>query len=237
MIRNFTLGFMLLVFTPANCQQIREIIFLQNGSIIKGSIIEEDENFIKVETCCGSLFVFKRSEISNIEPARISDRAPIIRDKGFLSYYSTGILLGSSVNAKQAPLSILTEFDYRFIPYFAAGISAGYEALNESTIPLAVNLKALYPLATQTLFFGISGGYNFSVENPDNYIYEEHNGGGLFTIEAGIQIHLSNNNGFFIAAGYRYNELHYKVMDWWIDSVHRTIYFNRFSFRLGFVIF
>jgi hypothetical protein len=237
MNRFLLISCLLFVSFTLSGQQTFDIVFLKEGSIIKGRIIEENDNIVQIETCCGNVFVLKRSEVTSIQHAARSDKALFIKDKGVMGYYSTGILLGSSVNPKQAPLSILTEFNYRFCSYFSAGVSAGYEVLNESTIPLALNLKALYPFTRQTLFLGITGGRNFSVENPDEYIYEEHNGGVLFTVETGIQLTLSNNTAFFIAIGYRYNELHYKVRDWWLDSVERTIYFNRASIRLGFIIF
>ncbi len=255
MLRILSIATILFLCTEAIGQQAFDIVYLRNGSIIKGNIIENTLSGLKVETCCGSVFSFKPDEVlrierdqgeyphlyekgrkDNIENAdEISVIEPFHRS-GSMVTFSSGILLGSFWNNKQAILSTLVEYNYRFMPYFATGATVGYEVLNESTIPIAVNIKALYPVKRHELFIGFSCGYNCSVEKLDMYIYTHHSGGILLNAEAGARFQLSQNNSFFIAAGYRYNELHYKVNDWWLDTFKRTIYFNRFSFRIGFVL-
>jgi hypothetical protein len=42
------------------------------------------------------------------------------------------------------------EHNFRIDKYFAAGVTIGYEFLNESTIPVAANLKILFPLGNLT---------------------------------------------------------------------------------------
>ena len=241
------------LFSHSYGQQAYGIVYLKNGDVIKGNILQNNPNGIKVETCCGSIFSYSLEEIERIEKdtqkqqlnnhngGRASaDTIAQIKSSslktGNIVWFSSGILLGNFWNAKQAIQSTLIEYNYRFNRYMAAGMMIGYEVLSESTIPVAFNLKAMYPIKQHDFFIGFSGGYNFSVETPDPYLYEHHSGGELYNIETGIRLRLSQNNSFFIAAGYRYNELHYKVINWWIQDVHRTIYFNRFSLRIGIVI-
>ena len=241
------------LFSQSYGQQAYGIVYLKNGDVIKGNILQNNPNGIKVGTCCGSIFSYSLEEIDRIEKdtqkqqlnnhngdRALADTIARIKSTSLkrinMVWFSSGILLGNFWNAKQAIQSTLIEYNYRFNRYMAAGIMVGYEALNESTIPVAINLKAIYPLKNYDFFVGFSGGHNFSVEIPDPYLYEHHSGGELYSIEAGIRLRLSQNNSFFIAAGYRYNELHYKVINWWIQDVRRTIYFNRFSLRIGIVI-
>ena len=244
----------LFFFTETYCQHAFGIVYLKNGSIIKGNIIGNTENGINIETYCGNIFHYQPDEIIRIEKDDEKHRfiyrsqyktstkpdtteQKMLFEKGSMISFSSGILLGNYWNARQAPYSSLIEYNYRFIPYFAAGAVGGYEFLNESTIPLGINLKIMYPTKRVNIYTGFSAGYNFSVENPDEWEYQNHSGGVLINVEGGIHVKLSSNNAFFIAAGYRYNELHYKVYDWWQDTIKRVIYFNRFSLRMGIVLF
>lgn len=254
MLRYLLLPVLLFIFPEIYSQQAFGIVYLKNGSIIKGNIIDNSQNGVKVELYGGSIFYFQHAEIIKIEkdlenkkffsrnPVWISGKPDSTEQKipfkkGSMISFSSGILLGNYWNAKQAPYSNLIEYNYRFNPYFAAGVLGGYEFLNESTIPVGINLKAMCPVGRTNLYAGFSTGYSFSVENPDEYTYQNHSGGYMMNTEGGIQFKLSSGNAFFIAAGYRYNELRYKVYDWWMETKERVIYFNRFSLRMGFVLF
>jgi hypothetical protein len=58
-------------FMYAVAQQKIDIVYLQNGSVIKGNIVEQNEKALKIETCCGSIFSFQHSEIAKIEAEEI----------------------------------------------------------------------------------------------------------------------------------------------------------------------
>jgi hypothetical protein len=230
----------LLCFVAANGQETVDVLFLQNGSIIKGKIIENNEAVVKIETCCGSIFVYQKAEIIKIEQEKDSYPSEKTKERGYFNYSSMGMLLGSTANEKQAQLSILSEHNYKINNNFAIGVTTGFELLRETTVPLAANMKVICPLNKQDLYIGITGGYNFSVENPEPGYISSYTGGVLFNIEFGSIVPLSQNSAFFIALGYRYNELHYKLVQWywdWQDEVDRTYQFNRISIRLGIVMY
>lgn len=63
----FTLALIVLGNICANAQSLQEVVYLKNGSIIRGTIIEQEPNeSLKVQTADGSVFVFKMDEISKI---------------------------------------------------------------------------------------------------------------------------------------------------------------------------
>jgi hypothetical protein len=237
MFRIQILVLLILISIGSFGQKANDVLYLSNGSIIKGKIVGKNDSTVLIETCCGSIFAYDYKEIINVGQEEKEKQFKAVEEKGYLNFSSIGILLGSTSNAKQAPLSLLTEHNYRIHKYIAAGAVSGYELLNESTIPLAANFKLMLPLNSSTLFIGISGGYSFSVENPEPGYYSSYTGGGLFNIELGTVMPLSQNSAFFIAVGYRYNTLHYKYNYWWAETVNRTYYYNRISIRIGLAMY
>ena len=57
----------LLLFSFLLCEEYRDVVYLKNGSIIKGTIIEQIPNeSLKIKTLDGSIFVYEMDEISKI---------------------------------------------------------------------------------------------------------------------------------------------------------------------------
>ena len=65
-MKHFFLVLMLTIFSLGLTAQesYQDVVYLKNGSIIKGTIIEQVPNeSIKIQTADGSIFVYKMSEI------------------------------------------------------------------------------------------------------------------------------------------------------------------------------
>ncbi len=59
----------------------RDVVFLKNGSIIKGQIVEIiPDSLVKIETADGSMFVFKMSEVEKITKENIAPAVPASED-------------------------------------------------------------------------------------------------------------------------------------------------------------
>lgn len=62
-----TLSVFLASVSSLNAQSLQEVVYLKNGSVIRGTIIEQIPNeSLKVQTADGSVFVYKVSEVSKI---------------------------------------------------------------------------------------------------------------------------------------------------------------------------
>ncbi len=220
-------------------QQETDVIYLNNQSIIKGKIIEQAGETVKIETCCGSIFAYSTEEILKIT-TEATPKPDKMKQKGYLNYTSTGLLIGSSENNKAAPFSFLMEHNYRFNEYLSAGCVFGIELLDEATAPLGGNIKLMKNLSeSSSLFLGSSAGYSISLEKPvmNNYEVLETNGGPFFNAELGLILPSGKNTGFFVAVGYRYSTLSYLRDDWWLEEVERKVYYNRLSVRIGITLF
>lgn len=64
-LRNlFAFTFFILLSQICNAQQKRDVVYLKNGSIIRGTILEMTPNqSVKIETTDGSIFIYKMDEI------------------------------------------------------------------------------------------------------------------------------------------------------------------------------
>jgi hypothetical protein len=222
-------------------QKTQDVVYLNNGSTIRGKIIENNNNQLKIESCCKNVFVFNQSEIQNVTEEPVTTEYPI-KEFGYFNFTSIGTVFGSALNEKPAPFSLLMEHNFRTCKYFAFGAFSGLEMLNEMTAPVGGNIKLMLPtIKGNTYYLGISGGYSISLEKPKSidYYYEisDAYGGTMFNSEIGAIFPMKQNLGLFIAAGYRYNELHYKRPDWFLTSIDRAMYFNRISLKIGLAFY
>lgn len=212
-----------------------DVIYLNNGSVIKGKIVEQTNDKIKIETCCGSIFAFDMADV--LQTNQEEDKSQkTLKENGYINLTSMGVLIGTGSNEKEAPLSILMEHNYRMNKYLAYGLLTGLETINETVLPAAINVKGMLPLSRGgAAYIGCSGGYSISLENPPgSYGIKKSTGGFLFSSEIGFIAPAAGNGSFFMAIGYRYNRLNYEREDWYsTDLVYRRYIYNRLSIRLG----
>jgi hypothetical protein len=229
----------ILVFVASisiKAQENVNVLVLKNGSIIKGKILENNTDSIKIQTL-GNLLVFSQNEVISNDQKTTYKSGKSYKQKRYFNLTTIGILLGSTVNEKVAPVSVLMEHDFGVYKYLTVGSVFGFEMLNETVCPIAANIKLRIPVHANDLFFGVSGGYSISTEKPDVYGVKKGTGGYMFNAEVGYLVAISGNTGVYFAIGYRYNELNYKMEDWWWDGADRKMFFDRISFRTGISLF
>jgi len=229
----------LLISLTLSGQQLSDAVYLKDGSILKGTIIENTDSVLKIQISGGSIFAFTSNQIEKISVFNGSKRRPVGKPFSYLGFVSAGWLIGSSKNEKESPVSILTEQNIRIYQNFSMGLLTGIEILNESVLPIGINTKGLLTLKNgDVLFLGVSGGYLYSLEkpyDPQNQVLD-HSGGSFVNVEMGVVFPSGGNANFFMAMGYRYAELHYKYSDWYFSQVDQDMYFKRFSVRMGVLI-
>ena len=81
-----TVVFLLSFFIVNSQNQSRDVLFLKNGSIIKGSIIEMNPTTgIKIKTADGSLFVYKMDDILKTEKEEVSEKQETLQKSSSVS--------------------------------------------------------------------------------------------------------------------------------------------------------
>ncbi len=150
----------LFVTTIAQAQQLQEVVYLKNGSIIRGIIIEQVPNVsLKIQTADGSVFAYPMDEVEKItkEQAIVSSNSEnrsfssTVKSYGLKSGYRGFIDLGYSVGVGdwgEGRIEFSTSHGYQIIPYLFVGLGVGVEYYHESEvweIPIFVHLRGSLP--------------------------------------------------------------------------------------------
>ena len=71
-----------LIFTPLSlsAQKNRDVLYLKNGSIIYGKLVEVNDSVYKIQTSDGSLFIYKSPEVEKITIASQS-KSPLSKEQ------------------------------------------------------------------------------------------------------------------------------------------------------------
>ncbi len=219
-------------------------VFLKNGEIVKGKILEHDGALgVKVENDCG-VWLFNPSEFDStgyrhFKKISISQQ---IKNKGYynLSYF------GANFGSEDVPIPVIASINgYHHNPQFFTGVGLGYEYYDFGVMPLFADIRYFVFDERVSPFLSFQTGYGFAVENiktnswrwSSGYINETF-GGFLLGTSAGINFRVSEHGSFNFSLGYRYQKLSYSEQNFdGARPYHRRVYtiYNRVSFTLGFL--
>jgi len=227
----------MVLFSASEAQQTQDVLYLHNGSIIRGTIIQTNDTIVKILTVGDNIFAYSPDQISSIAKEPFPGKDLSIKESGYFSFISAGFLLGSMSNDKPAAFSIMMEHVYKYREKYVVGFILGFGQLKENVLPMGVTFKYMLPVNKSNLIFGLSGAYSYPVEKPDDENIVKVRGGLMFNSEIGMVFPVAESAAFFVAVGYQYNGLNYEIEDYWLSDYKRRIKYNRFSFRTGISIF
>lgn len=212
MKKNIILLFLLLLAINVCAQKTQEVVYLHNGSIIKGEILEQvPDDHIKIKMADGSVMVYQMSEVEKITKEEAQNTVKTNGHRGLDFNIDAGYHLatkggGGSVSAELG-------VGKRFTKNFYWGISSGVfipTGGGDISIPIASDFKVYFPLNSSSLTPGgiIRAGYVFNtaddvtvgtgkykttVEIPDNIMIQ---------IMPTLEIPLSKKVDFNVGLGY-----------------------------------
>ena len=171
----------------ANAQNLTDVVYLKNGSIIKGIIVEQIPNeSLKIETRDGNIFVYKISEIEKLTRETINNKATNRRNsdyvqskfnkpQGYIGILEIGGGLGvGNWAADRISLNIIN--GYRFMPQFAIGLGVGletcmykvpdwgYEKCTDAIIPVFLHLRSDFIDGKVSPYAALNIGYNMLLD-------------------------------------------------------------------------
>lgn len=129
----------------------KETVYLKNGSIISGTILEETPGeSLKIRTGDGNVFVYPMDDIERI--VRVAQSEPDgscnIRHRKLDFSVATGVNIATKGGGTSIPVELT--LSKRFSPYFSAGIGAGVQMSTDDfgspIIPITANLRGFMPL-------------------------------------------------------------------------------------------
>jgi hypothetical protein len=200
----FIIAFLQAVFCAYAQQSSQDVLYLKNGSIIRGTIIEQVPNkSLKIQTADGSVFVYSIEEVEKITKevattnstettksfAKTSGYVGIIEASHlvYVGKYSTGSLSGFRfVNAIQTSSAVSLGL--------GAGLNFGSGGAIEA--PLFFDLRANFMKGNVTPFWLLNAGYCLAVNNVGNKS-SIMGGSGL-----GVKIYFAPKLAWLLHAGY-----------------------------------
>lgn len=230
---------------------IEDVIYLNNGWIIRGKILNNKNDSLKIETHCRNIFVFSNTDILNIkkEEYKVSNKPPKehflpAQQKGFYNITTFGLLTGST-ETKDVNVPILnfqTIIGYNHNQYIGTGIGIGIEKLQTEIIPVFLSLKSnlLKKANSPIVIFNI--GYSFPLSKTKKEEYDKtynYEGGMNIGVDIGICSFKSAKRAFLITVGYRYQvvkETSNNTSWYYPNSIEKTTYeFNKIAIKIGFM--
>ncbi|MCS6979179.1 MAG: hypothetical protein NZM15_03645 [Flavobacteriales bacterium] len=235
-----------------------EAVYLKNGSVIRGIIIEQVPNkTIKIQTRDKSVFVFSMDEVDKIVKEEITEEGQTgtssdnasKKESGFSNITEVGgifgvgnsVLIYPNSNEERFPnetklFSITTINGYqikrRAFIGFGAGAEVGKYAIN---VPLFLDVRHYFLKKGVTPFLAYGAGYAFRLKTSQ----EENNtkDGALAYTVAGVRIFISQNTSWVLSFGYRLQHSSRKIPAPYfygevLENMHKISHF--LTLRTGF---
>lgn len=157
-------------FSQTNLQ---EVVYLKNGSRIKGVIIEQIPNVsLKIQTADGSLFVCEMDDVEKItkEATTRPIRQSSSRNRSESGYKTRGykgfVDLGYTAGVGDYAIGrfeLTTSHGFQFNPYLFLGGGTGFQIYHEAdvvTMPIFVDFRANFTKGSIVPFAGVKAGYS-----------------------------------------------------------------------------
>lgn len=179
----------------------QDVVYLKDGSIIRGFIIEEVPNqSIKIETADKSLFVFQLNEIEKLtkEPKK-----GISSQSGYRGIVEVGFDLGAGYyGMDRMRLNFIN--GYQVNSYLSFGVGTGirrYFDMEATLVPLFAEVRANFIKNTVSPYASLGVGYSF------NATYNFDGEGFLFNPNLGISIKVSPESSLQLSVGYELQKM------------------------------
>jgi hypothetical protein len=234
-----TLLMVLLVVATSSSQTAKNLLYLKNGNMIFGKLLELNDSVYKIQTADGSIYVYPRAEVDKF----VSDSPDLLntRKNRHSMTVEGGILAGAQSSKYDAPFSFNFLINLTKNPRYILSLGSGVEFLGQAYTPLFAEYKILFSEKPVTPFIFIRGGKLFHINGdfeatdqstPQYNVPTGYKGGGTFTVGTGISW-VKQWGETYLSFGYRNLHTSYQMKNTAIlISTYKTSY-NRLEIKYG----
>lgn len=230
---------MLSLFVYAQTGGKEDVVYVKNGWVIRGKILELDtQGSVKIQTVGGNIFTFKMEEVDRITqeaaigPVHSKTKPGLFQKKKF-SYFN-GTEMGLLVGSQPFFTFKITNGIY-ISERLRAGIGVAYQKLtwDMQFAPVFLQVRSeLLKKRPVTPMGYIAGGYNFSFQNKDPWVGKVR-GGIMADCGLGLKFNTSYEMGYTFLLNYQYSRAH-QTQDFGNGFIRtQEIQFNRIGLMLG----
>lgn len=218
----------------------QDVVYLKNGSIIRGQLQESPSPaVVRLETIGQNLFVFKQEEVERVarEYAKANFKYPYTR--GYQHITDVGISIGykPTVNALSDPdrsvdVSIQTFNGYQFMPALAVGLTTAIDTYGSLTLlPVALGIRGDITKTKVRPYYGLDAGYALDwLSNP--HAVANQDGGFLWSPTLGLKFNSQKTHAFILNLGYRNQKATAETRSGNVTTTQHNHY-QRVLFRIG----
>jgi hypothetical protein len=239
MKKHLILLIMLTIITlPLSAQKTKDALYLKNGSIIYGKLINISDGRYGIQTSDGSFYNFAADEVDKFvrEAPRFEGRKAA--GAGFA--LEAGLLVGSQNSEFNAPFSFNILVNYTTGTKNIFGIGSGVEFLGSAFSPVFFEYKRLFTDRKTTPFIFFRGGSIIHTggdeeSDPYNQYYypKDYKGGVSLGIGTGVSW-AKEDSETYLSFAYRYAQTSYKQGSYNDIIYTYKINYNRLEVKLGF---
>lgn len=238
----------LIIFYSAKSfsQKINEdVLYLKNGSIIRGVIIEQIINqSIKIQTKDRNVFVFKYEEIEKITKENNNNsfnhfNKDEIKKDGFTNI--TELLVSPSTGAVKINNGIIknnnysfgirTINGYQFNEHLSIGIGIGIEKYIKATLlPISFDVRANILKGKTTPFINSNFGYSLGINDSE--------GGMIFNPSIGVRTYIRKNIAYVFSLGLKWQgqeTVYNSLNNGQLTTFSNIVYFRYISINTGII--
>lgn len=192
------------LFAQTNYSKMQDVVYLKNGSVIRGYITEQVPNqSLRIETRDGSIIILEFNQIEKIskekksKETRVNPRVFEVK-QGIFYTFEGGILPPGAV-------SLNSSIGIQMSSYISTALSFGFDAdldYGEINFPLYLDTKVYVTKRKITPYFYNKLGGSFSLlmnsSSPPQGYY--------FGIGSGLRINTLPHRAYTISLGYKYDD-------------------------------
>jgi hypothetical protein len=235
-------------------QAQNDIVRLQDGSFVRGTIIEYlAGQHVRIQTIEGKVLEYPAADVKSTELGNAGRTAKVLtpQTQGFYNLTGLGLAFGArTYGGLAAAPGLYMENGWQWNKHLMTGLGIGVEYLNNATrLPITANARWKFGSGNLTPYVGLSAGYTLSGQERgggyyyDSYYAEQQNKGGITTgAQVGFLSQLGPHFGLNAFMGFRYQKFtrEYDQAFWngletiYVPTTEKT-YLNRVTLGFGFL--
>jgi len=236
-----TLIMLIFIIIPLSAQRTKDVLYLKNGSIIYGKLLEVTDSLYKIKAYDGSIYIYSMPEVEKL----VNEVPPFDgrKQSGLGFVLEAGVLVGAQSSDYKAPFSFNILANITSNTKHIFGLGSGVEYLGQPFTPIFAEYKYLFSNRKTTPFLFIRGGnlfhLNGDASNADNTTYnpydtkKNYRGGGSFTIGTGISW-AHDDSETYLSFAFRNAHTSYSQKDYNLQTVTYRSSYNRLEIKFGF---
>jgi len=209
-----------------------DVVYLKNGSVIHGMIIEQVPNeSITIKTNSKDVILFRlvdvlkmtREEITSVNPEREPLTDHNIKTNGFTNItefvFGRDKIGGDNISSPSGTgnmpsLGFQTINGYMFNPHLSVGFGIGIHNFYDiGYVPIFADARYNVVKGTITPFISFDGGYSFTTEEITHGKEPNFHGGPYFNLSLGMKFYTRKTNALAFSFGYNYQQFETSVTE------------------------